>query len=115
MKNKQDIQKEISAIENLSSTDIEEMKPSAWKRLQKKLELLRLFVIYLETHPTEEFVRSEIARIEMIVSAKMLLFNPEAYEDLPKKEVSKLRLKHEAMYDIKKMRSQVRNMRMLLK
>lgn len=119
MKNLNDVQKEIRAIENLSTAEIAEMKNATWKRMKKKLELLRLLVIYLETNPTEEFVKAEIKRVESIVSEKTKVFDFRKAEyielGVAPKEITKLKNKHESLYDIKKMRTQVRNLRMLLK
>jgi|GEM_PF-3077258 len=119
MKNITDVKKEISSIENLSQVDIDEMKGATWRRLKKKLALLRLLINYLETNPTEEFVKSEIARIEKTVSNKMDEWDKEREVYVSKgvvaKEINKLKNKYESMYDLKKMRTQVRNLRILIK
>lgn len=117
MKNLKDVQKEISVIENTLSVEIREMKHSVWKRQLKKLALLRIFITYLETNPTEDFIKSEIKRLEKVVSAKSKEFDatPLEKKGVPKKEVTKMRKAHEASYGLGKMRTQVRNLRMLLK
>lgn len=115
MKNIHDLKQEIGRIENMSRTEINEMKPAQYKRVLKYLSLLRLMVIYLESGPTEVFVKSEIKKNERIITAKMQLFDESDYEKLTKKEVSKLKAAHEKTYDIKKMRQHVRNLRILLK
>lgn len=117
MKNKKDVQKEISTIENTPQVEINEMKPAAWRSTKKKLELLRTMVKYLDTNPTEAFVESEIKRLEKTVSSKMKEFDVSHYEEagMAKKEITKLKKAHEAMYGLGKLRTQVRNLRVLLK
>lgn len=87
--------------------------------LKKRLEILRLLVNYLETSLTEAFVKSEISRLERVMSAKIKIFDDkkEGYieKGLTPKQISGLKSKHEALYDIKKMRTHVRNLRILLK
>lgn len=99
----------------MSSVEIKEMKPAAYRRILKRLSLLRLMVKYLETGPTEEFVLAEIKRCENLVSVKMKEFRSDEYADLPKKEVSKLKKAHENKYDLSKYRTQIRTMRLLFK
>lgn len=104
MKTINDIKGEIKAIENTPVSDIKEMKPAKWKRELKRLELLRLLVIYLETNPKEEFIKSEIDRLEVIMNNRA--FDPDEFEKLPQKEITRLRNEHETKFEIKKMRQQ---------
>lgn len=116
MKTINDVKKEIGVIENLPKVEILEMKPVVWRRLKKKLELLRILVIYLETNPTEQFVLSEMKRLEKLISAKMKEFAKDELVEkgVSAKEITKLKNKHEAKYDLKKMRTHVRTLRLLI-
>jgi hypothetical protein len=105
---------EIREIENMSSVDKSELKPAALNRLKKKLELLKHLVKYLETSPSVEFIKSEIQRIEIVISAKMLEFPESDYGRLSKKDVAKLRKEHEKQYGIPKLRNQLKTLRFLL-
>lgn len=119
MKNLTDVQKEIRAIENTPKVEIAEMKPVEWRKKLKELELLRTLAKYLETYPTEAFVKAEISRLEKIVSSKVKIFDEAKVDYIEKglapKEIAKLKTKHESLYDLKKMRTQIRNLRTLLK
>ena len=68
---------------------------------------------------TEDFVKSEIKRLESVISAKTKIFDDEKLVYIERgvspKEISKLKTKHESLYDIKKMRTHVKNLRTLLK
>lgn len=80
---------------------------------------LRWTLKYLETQPTDNFVKSEIERVEGIVIAKSSEFQKVSeereYEKLVKKEVSKLKKEFEKQYNIPKLRTQIRNLRFVLK
>ena len=117
MKNLENVKREIGDIENTSKVEIKEMKPTTWRKQLKKLELLRLLLKYIETSPTEKFVRDEIERLEFTITLKSQEFDSSKYEErsVPKKEISKLKKAHEAIYGLSKMRAQVRTLRMLLK
>lgn len=117
MKNIKEVKKDISKIENISFSELNTMKPIDIKRMYKKLDLLRIMEKYLETSPTSEFIDQELGRLEAIITAKSLEFQrvseEREYEKLAKKEVSKLKKKHEDMYEIPKYRIQVKALRFL--
>ncbi len=110
-----EINSEIKSIEGLSWDEIKDMKKGEYSRLQKRLDLLRTLKSYLETSPAQEFIDSELNRLETLINAKMIEFDPDKYEKLTKKEVTKLKKDHEKMYNIPHFRSQVRALRILQK
>jgi len=86
---------------------------AAFKKAQKRVKYLRLIRTYLETSPSSEFVKSEIYRLETLITAIMARFSMESIKDEYSKKLAKK--KHEKDNEIPKYREQIRNLRFILK
>lgn len=111
MKTTKDVIKEIAEIKEVVTT--QSLKPSVSAALVNRIPILNECLMYLETNPSEEFVASEIERIEKKINNRMLDFAlPE--DKVSKKEYSTLRTAHENKHEIPRLRTQVKMLRYLL-
>lgn len=62
MKTISEIRVEIGSLEDTIKTN--ELKPAQVTRLKNKIVYLRSIILYLETNPSEEFLKSEINKNE---------------------------------------------------
>jgi hypothetical protein len=105
---KAEIEKIKHQIEN------EEMKPAAETRLRNRIKFLNQCILYIETNPPEHFVKSEIVRLDKFISTKLNAFPAERYKDLCNKDFNKMKKEHEKMFDIPKLRIQLKTLKFLL-
>ncbi len=121
MKTVQEVKKEIEEIANTLQTEQRRrsedriFKKREVTNMKKRLALLKIVSLYLETNPTIEFLKREVDRIENCISLRMVSFVLDDAESKPKTFISKMRKAHEKMYDIPKLREQVKTMRFILK
>lgn len=122
MKQAKEIKLELSEVTNcLHNKEFEGKSERARKahekRLRKKIPFLKTCIMYLESSPTEAFVKKELDRIETKINLRMSQFPLDQYQksDMPLTEVNKLKKAHEKKYEIPHLREQVRTLRFLLK
>lgn len=113
MKTIPELQKELKDVEYSIQND--EMKPAAERKLRKRIPFLRTCIKYIETNPSQSFMKSEIEKVENKINLRMGQFCLDDYQDLDKKTVNKLRKQHEKKYEVPHLREQVRTLRFLLK
>jgi hypothetical protein len=114
MKKIEDIQVELRNIKyKIEET---ELNPAKEKRLRKRIPFLKHCIMYLESNPDTNFVKSEITKVEEMINRRMNLFVLDNYESagVDKKTVNKLKKEHEKKYDVPKLREQVRTLRFIL-
>lgn len=112
MKTITDLKKEIFEIADVLQT--QELKLAQQTRLKKKILLLQHCVKVLEFMPSETYLQSQIDDLENKISRRMLLFQVDSFDHLPKPEVAKLRKAHEALHEVPKLRKQLSALRSLL-
>lgn len=96
-------------LQVLLKTNPRETKRTVLGKIKNRIEFLRLIRNYLLASPTEEFVTSEIARIENKINATMSLFDAKLYKD-PKPAMHK----YERENKIPHLREQIRALRFIL-
>lgn len=82
-----------------------QLKKADETRLRNKISFLRQCIMYLKSNPSAEFVCSEINRLDKKISAIMSRV-PDSFNKESLKEFKK-------MYDIPKLRTQLRTLRFL--
>lgn len=120
MKTKVDINLELNEVVNTLEADklkksADRMKKSAATKLRKKIPFFKMCIMYVESNPSEQFVKKEIDRVETKINLRMAQFVLDEYKELDKKTVAKLKREHEKKYEIPHLREQVRTLRFLLK
>ena len=96
-------------IKRLLETDRKQLKRTQVGKVLNRLEFLNIIKGYLMTSPTEEFIVSEIARIENKINATMALFDDKLYKD-PKPAKHKFERENK----IPHLRDQIRALRFIL-
>ncbi len=113
MKTTSELHQEIKDIEY--SIRHEEMKPAVEKRLRKRIPFLKTCIAYVETNPSQTFMKSEVEKVENKIRLRMAQFSLDDYQELDKKTVTKLRKEHEKKYEIPHLREQLKTLKFLLK
>lgn len=111
MKTIKSIKEEI--VEVKYRIENEEMKSAAVKRLKNRIAFLKLCIAYIETNPAKEFILSELKKVDEKIDKRMNLFVLSGEENMTKKDVSKLRKAHEKLYEVKRLRDQLRALKFL--
>lgn len=95
----------------------EEMRPSAEKRLRKRIPFLNTCIAYIETNPSRDFIKKQLGDCENKINLRMNQFPLDEYQSngLTKPTVLKLKREHEKKYEIPHLREQVKALRFLLK
>jgi hypothetical protein len=116
MKTIKELQQELKDAEYAIHHD-KELKPSAIKKLRKRVPFLRTCIKYIESGPSAIFMKQEIEKVENKINLRMVQFPLDDYQsqNLDKKTVSRLKKEHENKYEIPHLREQVRTLRFLLK
>lgn len=113
MKQIKDVKSEISDIKHKIEAGVLDTEE---KRLRKKIPFLRKCILYLETEPREEFLKSEIDRICEMINTRIEMFKePHNADKLSKKDLSKLKKAHEKEWEVPKLRMQLKTLNYLLK
>lgn len=113
---KSDLIEVVNTLQEDKQKKVEDrMKKSAATKLRKKIPFLKTCIMYVESGPSEQFVKKEIERIETKINLRMGLFILDDYKEVDKKTVSKFKREHEKKYEIPHLREQVRTLRFLLK
>lgn len=86
---------------------------TAAKKLRKKLPVLRQCLKYLQSEPTETFVRNEISRIKTKIDLRMREFVFDEKLDLY--TIAKMKKEHRKKYEIGKLEEQLKTLNYLLK
>ena len=86
------------------------------KRLKKKLQYLKLCLLYVETHPKKEFLEKEkerlIHRVALIQDQFIL---PENHERMAKSELTKIKKQFESKMEVPKIKTHLSTINFLLK
>ena len=91
----------------LSRSDKAQIK--AWR---KRIKLLTVVKNYLDTEPSEEFVRSEYDRVKNKIALRMAEFSFGAIEDKP--SMAKIKHEYEKTHNIPVMREQLKVLKFIL-
>lgn len=107
-----DVREEIKILQKVDKADVRRAKA-----LKKRIPVLNQCMMYLESEPTESFIRQEISRVENKITLRMNQFPLDHYQqtNVDPRTVNKLKRDHEKKYDVPKLREQVRTLRFLLK
>lgn len=73
MKNIQDLKKEVS--ENIKLMKQKKELGRSYLSISKKNEQLKYFITYLETNPSEDYLKSERDKLQAIISTKSSQFD----------------------------------------
>ncbi len=88
-------------------------KPSIINRLKKRLQFLATCKNYIESKPTEEFVKKEVTRLENKINLLTAGFIKP--ENIDNKTLAKIKSEYDSEMGIKKLRNQLRTLRYLAK
>ncbi len=110
----QDIKREINEITDRVRLETD-MRKSEKTKLKKRVGLLRKCILYLETNPTDDFLKKEIDRLENRISLIMALCPLGEPKAVAGSVIKKMKIEYEKNHDIPKFREQVRVMRFLIK
>lgn len=113
MRTVKQVKDEIKEIEHRLQT--EELKKAVNTKLRKRIQYLRHCIMYIETNPSPQFIKDEIKKVETKIDLRMNQFVLDGIEQMPKSVVAKLRREHEKMYEIPKLKEQVKTMKYILK
>lgn len=103
-----------SEIKQLELTD-EPKNLTKAKRSRVKLIQLKEYQMYLETNPSEEYLKKEVKRIENLLSAiDKLYILPKDHEKLTKGILSKLRKPFDDTHGVPKLKKQLAALKYLL-
>jgi hypothetical protein len=102
-----------SEIADLTSKKVDRYT-TEYNRTVAQLAFLNACLYYLQTNPSEEFVKREAERLENYISSKMELFKAPDAETTPKPVITKLKKAHEDFYELSKYRLQLKTLRFLL-
>jgi hypothetical protein len=98
-----DLEEKIMGLqESEEKSDIRDIK-----NMTKEIQMNRLRIMYLETKPTEEFINSEISRIQKKVDLIWSLYTPLDETKLPKSMVSKHRKEYGTKMDVYQLSEQL--------
>jgi hypothetical protein len=80
-----------------------------------RIEGYKICKVYLQTNPSEDFIKSEISRLEAYVNEKLLDFDSKHDKSkIPQKLYTTLRNSYEKKWDIKHKQNQLHWLRLLL-
>lgn len=83
--------------------------------IKARIEFFKTCRNYILSNPSEEFIKSEIARLEAFINAKLVEFSDGVDTSrMNVKAASDLRKKHEDKYEIPHKRKQLKALRFLL-
>lgn len=92
-----------------------DLKVRELSRLRKRMAMLKECLMYLETKPSEEFIRRQIEDAENKISLRMAGFSLDDVAPMEKGLASKIRRIYEKENNIPHLRLQVRTLRYLLR
>lgn len=113
MKQVSDIQKEITEV-TMQIKDLADF-PKDVKKLKKRLPVLLFLQQYLETAPTEEFLRKEVQRLSNRVKEVMKMYVPLDPQHNMNAQISKHKREFEKIWEIPKIKKQIEALKYLLK
>jgi hypothetical protein len=119
MKTVKDVQKEMSELTaEIKILDRKDDKKSiaARKRLRARLPQLKYYILYLETNPSEDYCKKEVAKLTNRMDEILKQYEPpQEPERFTKGQLSAMKKQFEKLWEIPKLRKQAAAINYILK